>query len=71
MPAPCPAGTFLLTTPTFLQMYLRGCPAEDLGSLRVVLAGAEKLPERLAVAFEDKFGIRPLEGYGAPSARRR
>jgi acyl-[acyl-carrier-protein]-phospholipid O-acyltransferase/long-chain-fatty-acid--[acyl-carrier-protein] ligase len=26
--------------------------------------GAEKLPERLAVAFEDRFGIRPLEGYG-------
>jgi acyl-[acyl-carrier-protein]-phospholipid O-acyltransferase/long-chain-fatty-acid--[acyl-carrier-protein] ligase len=29
-----------------------------------VLAGAEKLPERLAAAFEEQFGIRPLEGYG-------
>ena len=29
-----------------------------------VLVGAEKLPERLATAFEDTFGIRPLEGYG-------
>jgi acyl-[acyl-carrier-protein]-phospholipid O-acyltransferase/long-chain-fatty-acid--[acyl-carrier-protein] ligase len=58
------ALTFLLTTPTFLQLYLRGCAAEDFGSLRVVMAGAEKLPERLATAFEDKFGIRPLEGYG-------
>jgi acyl-[acyl-carrier-protein]-phospholipid O-acyltransferase / long-chain-fatty-acid--[acyl-carrier-protein] ligase len=56
--------TFLLSTPTFLQLYLRGCSAEDFGSLRVVLAGAEKLPERFATAFEDKFGIRPLEGYG-------
>ena len=26
--------------------------------------GAEKLPERVALAFEDTFGIRPLEGYG-------
>ena len=26
--------------------------------------GAEKLPERVALAFEDRFGIRPLEGYG-------
>ncbi|PYU14004.1 MAG: acyl-[ACP]--phospholipid O-acyltransferase, partial [Acidobacteria bacterium] len=26
--------------------------------------GAEKLPERLALAFEEAFGIRPLEGYG-------
>lgn len=58
------ALTFLLTTPTFLQLYLRGCAAEDFGSLRVVMAGAEKLPEKLATAFEDKFGIRPLEGFG-------
>jgi acyl-[acyl-carrier-protein]-phospholipid O-acyltransferase/long-chain-fatty-acid--[acyl-carrier-protein] ligase len=56
--------TFLLATPTFLQLYLRSCEAEDFGSLQYVVAGAEKLPERLAQAFEDKFGIRPLEGYG-------
>lgn len=58
------AITFLLTTPTFLQLYLRTCSPEDFGSLRFVVAGAEKLPERLALAFEEKFGIRPLEGYG-------
>ncbi len=58
------ALTFLLATPTFLQLYVRGCAAEDFGSLRVVMTGAEKLPERLASAFEDHFGIRPLEGYG-------
>jgi acyl-[acyl-carrier-protein]-phospholipid O-acyltransferase/long-chain-fatty-acid--[acyl-carrier-protein] ligase len=56
--------TFLLATPTFLQLYLRGCSAEDFGSLRVVMTGAEKLPDRLATAFEEHFGIRPLEGYG-------
>jgi acyl-[acyl-carrier-protein]-phospholipid O-acyltransferase/long-chain-fatty-acid--[acyl-carrier-protein] ligase len=28
------------------------------------MTGAEKLPERLAAAFEEHFGIRPLEGYG-------
>jgi acyl-[acyl-carrier-protein]-phospholipid O-acyltransferase / long-chain-fatty-acid--[acyl-carrier-protein] ligase len=56
--------TFLLTTPTFLQLYLRGCTPEEFGSLRVVLAGAEKLPERVANAFEEKFGLRPFEGYG-------
>jgi acyl-[acyl-carrier-protein]-phospholipid O-acyltransferase/long-chain-fatty-acid--[acyl-carrier-protein] ligase len=58
------ALTFLLATPTFLQLYLRSCAPEDFGSLRVVMTGAEKLPERLAVAFEERFGIRPLEGYG-------
>jgi acyl-[acyl-carrier-protein]-phospholipid O-acyltransferase/long-chain-fatty-acid--[acyl-carrier-protein] ligase len=58
------ALTFLLATPTFLQLYMRGCSAEDFGSLRVVATAAEKLPERLANAFEEQFGIRPLEGYG-------
>ncbi len=28
------------------------------------MAGAEKLPARVSEAFEDHFGIRPLEGYG-------
>ena len=57
--------TFLMSTPTFLQAYMRRCSPEDFGSLKFVLVGAEKLPERLALAFEDRFGIRPLEGYGA------
>ena len=58
------AVTFLLATPTFLQMYIRGCQAEDFGSLQFVMAGAEKLQDRVAEAFEEKFGIRPVEGYG-------
>jgi acyl-[acyl-carrier-protein]-phospholipid O-acyltransferase / long-chain-fatty-acid--[acyl-carrier-protein] ligase len=57
--------TFLLSTPTFLQQYTRRCLPEDFGSLQFVVVGAEKLPEALALAFEDRFGIRPLEGYGA------
>jgi acyl-[acyl-carrier-protein]-phospholipid O-acyltransferase/long-chain-fatty-acid--[acyl-carrier-protein] ligase len=56
--------TILLATPTFLQLYMRGVPSEDFGSLQLVIVGAEKLSERLADAFEQYFGIRPLEGYG-------
>jgi acyl-[acyl-carrier-protein]-phospholipid O-acyltransferase/long-chain-fatty-acid--[acyl-carrier-protein] ligase len=56
--------TFLVATPTLLQAYMRRCTPEEFGSLQYVLVGAEKLPERLAIAFEDTFGIRPLEGYG-------
>ena len=56
--------TFLLATPTFLQSYIRRCEPEDFGSLQYVMAGAEKLPERTSIAFEDRFGVRPLEGYG-------
>jgi acyl-[acyl-carrier-protein]-phospholipid O-acyltransferase/long-chain-fatty-acid--[acyl-carrier-protein] ligase len=56
--------TFLIATPTFLQAYMKRCSPENFGSLQYVLVGAEKLPERVALAFEDTFGIRPLEGYG-------
>jgi len=58
------AVTILLSTPTFLQIYLRGVPSEDFGSLQLIIVGAEKLSERLADAVEQYFGIRPLEGYG-------
>ena len=60
----CYRLTLLLATPTFLQIYLRRCTPAQFGSLRIVLAGAEKLSERLTLAFEDHFGIRPIEGYG-------
>jgi acyl-[acyl-carrier-protein]-phospholipid O-acyltransferase / long-chain-fatty-acid--[acyl-carrier-protein] ligase len=56
--------SMLLSTPTFLNSYARRCPPEAFGSLRIVMAGAEKLPDRIAQSFEDHFGIRPLEGYG-------
>ncbi|HJT20229.1 MAG TPA: acyl-[ACP]--phospholipid O-acyltransferase [Nitrospira sp.] len=56
--------TFLVTTPTFLQLYLRRCTPEQFSSLRVILTGAEKLPARLSEAVKDTFGIEPIEGYG-------
>jgi acyl-[acyl-carrier-protein]-phospholipid O-acyltransferase/long-chain-fatty-acid--[acyl-carrier-protein] ligase len=58
-------GTLLLATPTFLRMYLLRCNPEDFDTLEVVVAGAEKLPSSLSDAFEKKFGVRPVEGYGA------
>ncbi|MBL8747876.1 MAG: MFS transporter [Planctomycetes bacterium] len=57
-------ASILLATPTFLQLYLRRCEPGQLGSLRVVLTGAEKLTDTLADAFADRFGIRPIQGYG-------
>ena len=59
------AATLLIATPTFLRSYVRRCEPEDLASLDVVLTGAERLPPDLADAFEEKFGVRPYEGYGA------
>lgn len=56
--------TMMVATPTFLQGYLRRVESGDFGSLQIVLAGAEKLRPSLAAAFEEKFGLRPMEGYG-------
>jgi acyl-[acyl-carrier-protein]-phospholipid O-acyltransferase/long-chain-fatty-acid--[acyl-carrier-protein] ligase len=56
--------TFLIATPSFLQAYMRRCTREQFASLQTVLAGAEKLPERVAAAFEETYGMKPLEGYG-------
>ncbi len=57
-------ATIMIATPTFLRSYLRRCRAEDFAAMEVVLTGAEKLPSDLVDAFEKKFGLRPLEGYG-------
>ncbi|MHB0960901.1 MAG: MFS transporter [Pirellulaceae bacterium] len=56
--------TILLATPTFLRSYLRRCEADEFRSVEVVVTGAEKLPTDVADAFEEKFGVRPVEGYG-------
>ncbi|HVE14659.1 MAG TPA: AMP-binding protein, partial [Elusimicrobiota bacterium] len=58
------AATILLGTPTFLATYLRRVEPEKFKSLRMVVAGAEKLREEVARAFQERFGLRPLEGYG-------
>jgi acyl-[acyl-carrier-protein]-phospholipid O-acyltransferase/long-chain-fatty-acid--[acyl-carrier-protein] ligase len=57
--------TLLFATPTFLQNYLRRCKPEHFATMRFIVAGAEKLKAELVDAFEEKFGIRPHEGYGA------
>lgn len=58
-------ATFLPAPPTFCQTYLRRCTKEQFASLRYVLVGGEKLQPALADAFEEKFGLKLLEGYGA------
>lgn len=56
---------FLVSTPTFLQSFIRKCTPEELSSLELVVCGAEKLQARIRQAFKEKFGIEPLDGYGA------
>ena len=57
--------SILLATPTFLRSYLKRCTPEQMSTVDVVITGAEKLPADVTDAFEEKFGVRPVEGYGA------
>lgn len=57
--------TILISTPTFLRGYLKRCEKKQFEKLELVLAGAEKVPAELVAAFEERFGKKIYEGYGA------
>jgi acyl-[acyl-carrier-protein]-phospholipid O-acyltransferase/long-chain-fatty-acid--[acyl-carrier-protein] ligase len=57
--------TILLGTPSLLLAWARKIPPEAFASARWVIAGAEKLSPRIGEFFENRYGLRPYEGYGA------
>jgi acyl-[acyl-carrier-protein]-phospholipid O-acyltransferase/long-chain-fatty-acid--[acyl-carrier-protein] ligase len=57
--------SLMITTPTFLTHYMRRLPPETFGGLNGIITGAEKLTDSLRKAFLERFGIEPLQGYGA------
>ncbi|MDO4575733.1 MAG: AMP-binding protein [Planctomycetia bacterium] len=56
--------TMLVGTPTFLRLYARNLKREHLSNTNLVISGAEKCPVPLMDEYENKFGIRPIQGYG-------
>ena len=60
------SGTILVGTPTFLRMYTisKKVTVESMQSLRLVVAGAEKLRSEVRDSFEKKFKMPVYEGYG-------
>jgi 1-acyl-sn-glycerol-3-phosphate acyltransferase len=58
------SGTVIIATPTFLRSFTRRCTPEQFKTINAVVAGAERLPVELCDEFEQKFNVRPVEGYG-------
>lgn len=56
--------TLMISTPTFVWEYVRRCEAGDFATLRVAMVGAEKMKPELADAFQEKFHLELLQGYG-------
>ncbi|MCB9895647.1 MAG: AMP-binding protein [Planctomycetes bacterium] len=57
-------ATILVATPTFFQIYCKKCTPEQFASLRIIVAGAEKLPQPFAARWLEKYGVPIWEGYG-------
>ncbi|MDR1498208.1 MAG: AMP-binding protein [Puniceicoccales bacterium] len=57
--------TLILGTPTFYRGYMKKAGPEDFSSVKMSVAGAEKVPEGFANEWEKHLGGRFIEGYGA------
>lgn len=59
-------ATMIFATATFYRLYARNKKIHPLmfDSLRMVIAGAEKLPNEIRELFKKRFGKSILEGYG-------
>jgi acyl-[acyl-carrier-protein]-phospholipid O-acyltransferase/long-chain-fatty-acid--[acyl-carrier-protein] ligase len=59
-------ATVLFGTSSFFRLYNRNpkVTSDDLASLRLTVAGAERLQPEISVAFRKRFNLNMHEGYG-------
>ena len=60
--------TILIGTPTFLNGYGRVAHGMDFYTTRYVFSSGERLSPETRQLWQEKFGIRIIEGYGATEA---
>lgn len=56
--------TALMAIASQYRLLIKEPTQADLSSLRICVAGAERLPEQVAMDFEARFGVPILQGYG-------
>ncbi len=56
--------TLVCATPTFARAMLRRANDNTFKTVNQFVVGAEKLPADLDAAFQERFGLKLLEGYG-------
>lgn len=57
-------ATMIAATPIFISGYLRESQPGDFETMRIIIAGADKVPDWLRHAFMEKHNKVLLEGYG-------
>jgi len=57
-------ATIIVGTDTFYQGYAHYAHAYDFRSIRLAVAGAEKLKDSTRLNYAEKFGISIMQGYG-------
>ncbi|HOH47650.1 MAG TPA: AMP-binding protein, partial [Candidatus Cloacimonadota bacterium] len=57
-------ATFMAATPSFFHGYLAKSDPGDYSSMKLAIAGADKLPDKIFEGFLTKHNISIFEGYG-------